>query len=339
MAKQKIPKVQVPRIRSICRAVHKSSSIWPMLAECESQEAARIISNEIADYRGLVASQVPMRQASVQKLEPMFSACELMSVQLTDLILICVQHENNNDQLLWPGEQGSNGTFALKVLASNLANTLLSIRYLSLLGLDAQAKVLLRWFVELADVTVAISYDHTNFEQYMYCSGEFEQDYKHWRQHLKPAKIRRMLEHLDSEVFGSVCNESVTSEEFINELQNIRSDTYQWLSLYSHANSLAQIISGLYSGGVTEDGILAPNFGGEASEISMPTMYRAALYAWISWTQIFWLLRKKHNLIRLIWEEPRLGWFYYRSEVISKYMKSSHDRMVNAVNDSCGDSF
>ena len=331
-------KVDIPRIRSICNSLNKADPLWRQISSQAYQEPVLILTREVEDLRALIADSVPASKTIVKMLEPMFSACEIALVQLTDLVFVCTKQADENKQLLWPGRDTRNnafgGTFTLQVLLTNLANTLLAIRQLVLLGLDGQARVLLRWFVELADMTIAALFDYDCFSHYAHSGEGFKEDYEKWRAHLAPAKIRRILERFDDFAVPPDKNLNYTQsfgrQDFIEESQNIRRNTYEWLSLYSHANSLAQTISAVKN--ISDDGLLIPKLGGRAGGYadfrSKSTFFNAALYSWMTCSQIFWLLILKHDWISLAEEHSEsFGRVYCRWQILKHYGAIHSEKM------------
>lgn len=331
-------KVNIPRVLSICKNLQQTDPLWGMAANCTYKEAALTLASEIEDLRALMADRVPVSGATIRMFEPMFSSCELALVQLTDLVAICVDRTDIKKQLLWPESETQNGTFTLQVLLTNLANTLLAIRQLVLLGLDGQARILLRWFVELSDMTIAAAFDYDCFSHYARGGEGLKEDYERWRAYLTPGKIRRVLRQLDNVVAlrdeHPAYKPDFSRRDFMKSAQDIRRETYSWLSLYSHANSLAQTISAIKD--VSDDGRLIPKFGGRAGGYadfrSKPTMFNAALYSWMTCSQLFWLLLRKHDWIVLAeGGNEKFGWLYCRGEVLKHYGVIHYSRMMEVT--------
>lgn len=332
-------RVEVPRVRSICLDIHRSDAVLRLVSQRSHQEAARTVADEIRDLRTLRADTAPITKTYLRTLEPMFSACELATVQMTDLFALCTQHKDDKERLLWPGKRGVNGTFILEVLTDNLASALLGIRHLVIVGLDGQARVLLRWFVQLADLLVAISFDRALFQHYVRNVESPEESYVNWSRHLKPNKVRKVLKRLDRLAFsGSRLAlsphediEPIEVHDYTSMAHNFRDDTYRWLSLYSHADFFAQAISSIPMPAIEDKGKVLgrkDRLGHLINEKSKHTLYRAALYSWITWMNLYWVLRRQHNFFRLATANERFGWFCYRSEVLSRYMQIHYAKMT-----------
>lgn len=335
-------KADIPKIRSICKSLYKIDPLWGQISSRTYQEPALTLTREVEDLRTLIADSVPASGTTIKMFEPMFSACEIALVQLTDLIFVCTERTDIDRQLLWPNKNKTNGsfggTFTLQILLANLANTLLAVRQLILLGLDGQARVLLRWFVELADMTVAALFDYDCFSHYAHSGEGFKEDYEKWRAYLAPGKIRKVLERFDSFMVSPERDLSYSQnfgrQDFIEESQNIRRSTYEWLSLYSHANSLAQTISAVKD--ISDNGLLIPKLGGRAGGYadfrSKPTFYNAALYSWMACSQIFWLLIRKHDWISLVVEyKEGFGRLYCRWQILKYYGATHHGKMTKVA--------
>ena len=332
-------RVEVPRIRSICRGIHQFNPVLRLVSERSYQEAAATIADEIRDLRTLRADTAPITKTYLRTIEPTFSACELATVQLTDLFAICARHRNDKESLLWPGKEGVNGTFVLEILADNLAGALLGIRHLVIVGLDGQARVLLRWFVELADMLVAISFDRALFEHYVQHVENLDESYSNWSRHLKPSKVRKILKRLDHlsasrprwDFSEHRYIEPITVQEYVNMAHGFREDTYKWLSVYSHADLLAQAISSIPFPAIEDKAKVLgrkDRLGHLIDKKSKHTLYRTALYSWMTWMSLFWVLRRKHNWTGLAASNDRFGWFCYRSEVLSQYIRVHYAKMV-----------
>lgn len=207
----------------------------------------------------------------------------------------------------------------------NLANTLLGVRQLALMGLDAQSRVLLRFFVEVADLAVATSYDYECFINYAHSSADPDRDRKHWSEYLRPKKIRAILSQLEQE--------AGLPKEHLVMANSIRLDMYQWLSLYSHANFLGQSISSLTISETSNQ--LIPKLGDRLDQMSSVTTFKAAFYSWLTCSELAWLFHRRHKWIRLVNEEnaSRLGWFHYRAEVIKDFATFHYDTMNKKIDE------
>lgn len=290
--------VTIPNIQAVCSSIH-GEPIWALLSDCMPEEAAATVEREVADFRGLLAEPIPVRRESLQELDPMLSLCEITAVHMFDLAIICSEYVDSPQDLLWPEKEGPQGTLMLEALAATLANTLLGVRQLVLMGLDAQARVVLRSFVEVADLTVAVSYDYECFTNYACSSVDPDKDRKHWAKHLRPEKIRMIISQFEREM--------ELTETYLATARDVRLDMYRWLSLYSHANLLGQAISSL---AISENsGHPIPKLGDRLDQMSEVTMFKAAFYSWLTCLELAWLIHHRHKWTKLVNKEnaSRLG--------------------------------
>ena len=299
--------------------------VWATLSRRTAEEATTTLEGEVADFRDLLAEPIPVRRQSLKELEPMLSLCEIVIVHMLDLASICHEHLDGQQDLLWPEEDGPQGTLILETLATTLANTLLGVRQLTLMGLDAQARMLLRSFVEVADLTVATSYDYECFVNYAHSSVDPDLDRQHWSKYLRPKKIRTIISRLEKE--------AGLPEEHLVMADNVRLDMYQWLSLYSHANFLGQAISSLTISETSKHPI--PKLGDSLDQMSSVTLFKAAFYSWLTCSELTWLFHRRHRWIRLVnrVNASGLGWFHYRAEVIKHFAISHYATMNNKIDE------
>lgn len=104
-------------------------------------------------------SSLNLEQGSTKDLQPVLWLLELGITQFSDGYIQSLAAKNEDIEILWHSRSATPGpSLVLQILFSNLVNTLLSIRLLALTGFDGQALILLRWFVELSDVLVAMEH-------------------------------------------------------------------------------------------------------------------------------------------------------------------------------------
>ena len=300
-------------------------TVWATLSRRTAEEATTTVEGEVADFRNLFAEPIPVRRQSLEELEPMLSLCEIFIVHMLDLASICCEHLDGKQDFVWPEEDGPQGTLMLETLATTLANTLLGVRQLTLMGLDAQARMLLRSLVEVADLAVAASYDYECFINCAHSSVDPDRDRQHWSKYLRPKKIRAIISRLEQE--------AGLPEEHVTMANNVRLDMYQWLSLYSHANFLGQAISSPAISETSKHPI--PKLGDGLDQVSGLTAFEAAFYSWLTCSELTWLFHRRHKWIRLVNKEnaSRLGWFHYRAEVIKHFAIFHYDNMNKKIDE------
>ena len=140
---------------------------------------------------------------------------DFVIIQHYELAILCTQRHESQKPILWEEyeKQGRRPipSLVLRALAINLGNSLLGIRDLINAGLDNQARILFRSYVEMADLTLALTASQNIFDAFTVSHPKFEDTYKHWRANLAPRKIREVLNTVHKE-FAST--ESL--QEFFN---------------------------------------------------------------------------------------------------------------------------
>ncbi len=122
--------------------------------------------------------------------------------------------------------------FVLLVLLTNSFNSLCGIRELCLCGLDNQARILLRSYVEISDLALAVIAFEDVFRAYASTQTDVSSSIQNWQRHLTPAVIRQRL--------TLWVTTKGMERRLAASLETIRRSTYQWLSSFTHANWGAQ---------------------------------------------------------------------------------------------------
>ena len=121
-----------------------------------------------------------------------------------------------------------------------------------------------------------------------------------------PSKVRKVLKRLDHLSASRSQRKSlepryadpITVQGYVDMVDGFREDTYRWLSLYSHADFLAQAISSIPFPAVEDKAKVLgrkDRLGHLIDKKSKHTLYRTALYSWMTWMNLFWVLMRKHN--------------------------------------------
>ena len=118
--------VTIPGLSEVCSNVH-AGLVWATLSRRTAEEATTTVQGEVADFRDLFAEPIPVRRQYLEELEPMLSLCEIFIIHMLDLASICYEHSDGKQDLLWPEEDGPQGTLILETLATTLANPLLGV--------------------------------------------------------------------------------------------------------------------------------------------------------------------------------------------------------------------
>jgi hypothetical protein len=186
---------------------------------------------------------------------------------------------------------------------------------LLLSGFEGQSRSMVRSFVELADIILAVIADEEIYRHYITVFEDPRERYDHWRRHLRPVVIRSRLARLDQEL----ALEEITSIP----ASEVREETYRWFSLFSHVNMVAHLVSAYpqrLGGG--EMGSLA--MLGETGEMTRATFSRVLLYLWLFFIHLDRLLWDRHRWGRFSGENSR-EWYRYRSRVFRSLFRENYE--------------
>ena len=311
----------VPALGGILRELERTEPGWFALAQCDARDAERLFRDEIKQAITRPPSLPNGPPGLTRKeLDPALSYCDLAVVHFFDIALICYERIESSERLMWPEKDGPNGTFILQVLSANIANTLLAVRHLAADGYGPQARVLLRQYVEMCDATVACAYDYDFFRAFVDADPDPDTAFRYWNKHLKPSRVRSLLERLDAEIGYP--------EPLRSRIAAMRAGTYGWLSNHSHVHSLGLILSGL-ARATDERGHLIPRCGAIREQDARHVLFQAAQYSWITSLHLGWLLSAPHHgWYALVTKGDRLrAWCMFRREVLTRLFRHQFEAM------------
>jgi hypothetical protein len=210
----------------------------------------------------------------------------LVYVHTEYTILLSTKCDLNNDDPLQLGTDSYSyraiRTFSWILI--NLTNTFISIRRCLQNGMDLQAKTLLRTYIELADIGLALLSSEDFFNRFA-VGVDLEEAEHYWHLNFKPKKTRQQVQqfYLSMDPSGSLW--SLVSE--------VRDDAYELLSAYSHGAYIASFISAYAE---DSDGHTRTTFGGKVGEAMELTIKNAILYSWFFIAYSMAALVKNHHL-------------------------------------------
>ena len=135
---------------------------WQILTDLSSEEIIVKISQEIEEIFGKEGIIFEWREENIpENLEIYIKFLDLVIVHLIDLVLIAAERNEESD-LIWPNkyQKAPKNNLVLQSIITNIANSLIAFRRLVLTGLESQARIILRWFVEFSEVIIAILIDY-----------------------------------------------------------------------------------------------------------------------------------------------------------------------------------
>jgi hypothetical protein len=295
-------------LKAICADLHAEEPRWRLLW-ANHEEGIRREASDLDEIGSCSSSGCEICKGGGWD-QPTVSY-DLVLLAIRDLAGLC-EDELIAAKFFWPERsQAPSGGVVLGKLATNLANGMLAIRRLVCLGLDGQARILLRWVVELADLTLAIAVDQDLFSCYV-STGEGSQSnfdwgksyYKNWKRNFSPGPTRAALERAEIAIGMPL--------ELVTFSRNVRDSTYQWLSQFSHANWPGQCLAAMAH--VHNEGYVS-NLMGRLSDSSRTTLLRAALHGSVFCAQLMHTLSTRHGWNRLDKDPYRLYLAYHFSLV------------------------
>jgi len=197
------------------------------------------------------------------------------------------------------------------VLTSNLAQAMQAFRLLVLHGLESQARASFRSVIEIADLTIMVLASEATYREYTQSLDSPKANYQHWKGHLSPSVIRAFLSNLEVNAPIAIPIDMTPNE--------IRKDTYSWLSSFIHVDYVAHIVAAHPPKPDGTSGRLA--MLGHVGEMSKATLAHALIYLWISLLRLDSLLWEKHRWAYLRGGRSR-SWFHYRGSALDDLFRS-----------------
>lgn len=308
-------------LRDACRQVSQSSPYLQRIQHESFEQSATSIKEEVEGFLGaILRDREETRKVAAQTMEPLLSVFDIGLLQICDLSHFAWQNLDSRIKLIWPNAalpKRPDPTGVFYLIVSNLAQLLQAVRMLLLSGFEGQSRAMFRTFVELADLTLAVIADEDIYRNYIITYEDKKAEYQHWRHNLSPSVIRRRLAALDNELELNKIT-SIPGNE-------VREDTYQWFSLFSHINMVAHLVSA-YPQQLGKEGVGPIAMLGEAGEITKVTFSRILLYLWLFFLHFDRLLWERHRWGRFRGKRWR-GWYKYRSEVFDVLFRENYDQL------------
>lgn len=277
---------------------------------------ARDIEDELEHFLGAVFDDRLQQQVEAQEtLQPHLMLFDLALLQFCDLAHLAATHLNKARPLFWSelSDETPHPTNVFYLLTSGLSQTLQASRLLMIQAFDAPARTQARSFVELADLTLAVTADQAFYQAYTIRHDDNKEQYQHWRKHLSPAQVRRRLEQLDKEL-ALETKTPVPAHE-------VRSDTYSWFSLSSHVDLAGHVMAAFPAN--FEERMGPSAFLGKVGLATLATLRRLLLYTWLFFLHFNELLLHRHN-----WDTfKNREWYFYRAAVFRTIYESNYNEL------------
>jgi hypothetical protein len=316
--------VRIEDYQLLLAACHETARKQPQLQRLQresAEQSATSISREMESFLGAVLQdREKTHEIATQTMQPLLMLFDLGLLQVCDLSHFAWQNRDSRVRLIWPDAalpSHPNPTRVFYLLVSNLAQLLQAVRVLLLGGFEGQSRAMFRTFVELADLTLAVVADESIYRNYITVPQDGREQYQHWRRYLAPGVIRRRLAKLDDELdLGAIT--SIPAAE-------VREDTYEWFSLFSHIHMVAHLVSA-YPPQLDEQSHGAIAMLGEAGPMTRSTFSRILLYLWLFFLHFDRLLWEGHRWDRFRGARWR-GWYRYRSRVFDMLFRENYDQL------------
>jgi len=280
-----------------------------------SNDSAKSIEKEVSGFLGAVLKDRECVYNSAEKaLQPLMFLYDLSLLQACDMSNFGLKNADHRRRVIWPDSPLSNRpspNAIFYVLTSNLAQAMQAFRLLLLHGFESQARGTFRSVVEIADLMIMVLAGEATYGEYIKSFEDPKASYQHWKRHLSPSVIRASLSKLEVDNPIAIPID-MTSDE-------IRKDTYSWLSKFIHVDFVAHIVAAHPSD--SDGGFARLAMLGNVGEMSKATLAHALVYLWISLLRIEHLLWEKHRWGNFRGERSR-KWFQYRCRAVDNLFLS-----------------
>jgi hypothetical protein len=276
-------------LRAACQATAASHPALQRSQGESSDESAKSIEKEISGFLGAVRKdRDSVSDSAEEMLQPLLLLYDLALLQVCDMSYFGLKNSDHRRRIIWPdmplpNRPPPNAVFY--VLTSNLAQSMQAFRLLILYGFESQARAAFRIAVEIADLMIMVLASEATYREYLKSFEDEKASYQHWRKNLSPSVIRASLSDLEASDPITIPIDMKPDE--------IRKDTYAWLSKFIHVNFVAHVVAVHQLNSDGTSGRLA--MLGSVGDMSKATLAHALVYLWISLLRLEKLLWVKHR--------------------------------------------
>lgn len=322
---------EIALIRDSSSYVHdKHPELVLLIKELESDFSPNSITEAI-NHNIRVALEFEKSRKEAQSpekpiLEPMLTIFDLGILQIFELAYIFIRHRDDKPVISWCFKHKHASapepiTF-FYVALTHIYNTLLSIRMLLVKGFDAQVRVLLRSYIESAELLLAVNSDSKLFNQFIdYSKAEVSDKLVLWRKYLSPKKIRKRIIR--------ILEEEEVDRKSVVDLEQSLQETYQLLSESTHP-SLFGMLFGSYSVHSKSNMALQLSLGGKIGDLSQLTIGLMLDHLFLFSMMLIHLLWKKHQW-RLVGSDIDNLVFLYQQKVFEHLYLSLKPEMQSLM--------
>ncbi|MCT7377397.1 hypothetical protein [Chelativorans salis] len=303
------------RLEAACQATAKRYPGLQRRQNESSAESAESIKEELSDFLGAVwEDRKRSRDAAEERLQPLLLLFDIALLHVCDMSVFGLKNTDHPRRVIWPDlllpdRPSPNAVFY--VLASNLAQSMQAFRLLVAHGFESQARAAFRGVVEIVDLMITVVANEATYREFIKSFEDAGDAYRHWKRHLSPAVVRASLAKLETAEPINIPVDMTPDE--------IRKDTYAWLSRFVHIDFAAHIVAAHPPGwdGKSQRTAMLGNVG----EMSKATLAHGLMYLWISLLRLENLLLEKHGWGRFRGHRSR-HWFRYRSRALDSLFRS-----------------
>jgi len=239
-----------------------------------------LAGGDISDIEGLVRGDMKLaddlaaeqREEALQFYGPALQLQEIAISLLFRVSLYVHEAQRHRSGIIWPDHPDEERAgFLVGCVLTQVTNSLLAVRTLSLMGLDAQARTGARATIELMDVLVGMTWSRAILEDYGAVEDDDEQQLKNWYRNLRPSRLHGRLQQ--------ILIEGGWPSDRGRGMRHWWTETYRHLSFFSHANALSQAVMTHPTMG---DGGSVPSLLGVPTPAAKLILGRLAMYTSVS---------------------------------------------------------
>jgi len=298
-------------LQAACQSMARHHPELQRNQEESPDESAKSIEKEICGFLGAIwKDRESVYDSAEESLQPLMLLYDVALLQVCDMSHFGFKNVDYRGRTIWPNlalpsRPSPNGVFY--VLTSNLAQSMQAFRLLILHGFESQARATFRGTVEIADLMIMVLASEATYREYIKSFEDTKTSYQHWKNNLSPAVIRASLSNLE---VNSPINVPIDTTP-----NDIRKDTYSWLSKFIHVDFAAHVVAAnppMLDGTCGRLAML-----GSVGEMTKATLAHALLYLWISLLRLENLVWEKHRWRHFRGDRSR-KWFHYRCRALDE---------------------
>jgi hypothetical protein len=223
-------------VRVLDAAIDRTRPSLSDLARGKSTAALRRqLGDELTDYRRLFGT---LRKDAEEKAQPrleqvLFELDGWTTLYWDFVRLSKAMDANGVPSLAWERGSGGDPSFILEILLLSQMNLLVAIRSMLVAGQVGPGRILVRAYMETADLLLAVAVHEDTFRAYQtWVQEPGREGAKHWKRALAPSSIMRVLQESFPDIF----------ERRKGELVAYRQNRYAMFSGNTHGNPLALLV-------------------------------------------------------------------------------------------------